>query len=88
MVLTKDPGIYQKNKLAGYFLDWELSREIFEQPDYYENVLLVNKAFRSDQPDVVVDPNNLMRKFFDRIPELNARYRRDSVLYRREFVRD
>ncbi len=86
MVLTEDPGIYQKNRLAGYFLDWKLSREIFEQPDYYENVLLVARAFKTDPPDRVIDPGNLMGKFFERIPELQSRYKRDGIFYRREIA--
>ena len=84
MVLCDDAGIYQHNKLAGFFLDWKLSREILEQPDYYDNVLLVAKAFKTDPPDRVIDPSNLMGKFFDRIPELQSRYGREGVFYARE----
>jgi hypothetical protein len=82
MVLTDDPGIYQENKLAGYFLDWRLSREIFRQPGYYENVILVDQAFKKDPPDVIIDPDDLMHRFFDRLPEVQSRYRRDSLFYR------
>jgi hypothetical protein len=83
MVLTDDLGIYQQNKLAGYFLDWGLSRSIFEDPDYFENVLLVNEGLRNDPPETIIDPNGRMSKFFDRIPEWKSRYRKDSVFYRR-----
>ena len=86
MVLSDDIGIYQKNKLAGSFLDWKLSREIFEEPDYYEHVLLVDKAIKMDPPDRIIDPNNLMNNFFERIPELQTRYKRDGVIYIRKIV--
>ena len=83
MVLSNDAGIYRQNKLAGYFLDWDLSKKILEEPDYYENVVLVHQSFRSDPPETIIDPNGLMNKFFDRIPELQSAYRKDSVFYRR-----
>jgi len=83
MVLTDDKGVYQQNRLAGYFLDWDLSRKVFEEPDYYENVMLVHHVFKSDPPEVIIDPSGLMNRFFDRIPEWKAGYRRDSVFYRR-----
>ena len=86
MVLSDDIGIYQKNKLAGSFLDWKLSREIFEEPDYYEHVLLVDKAIKMDPPDRIIDPNNLMNNFFERIPELQTRYKREGVIYIRKIV--
>ena len=83
MVLADDPGIYQRNRMAAYFLDWNLSRDVLEGPDYYENVILVQRALKTDPPETIIDPNGLMKKFFDRIPELQSRYRKDSVFYRR-----
>jgi hypothetical protein len=83
MVLTDDKGVYQQNRLAGYFLDWDLSRKVLEEPDYYENVILVHQLFKSDPPETIIDPHGLMNKFFDRIPELKSGYRKDSVFYRR-----
>ena len=35
MVLGDELSLYQKNKLAGYFLNWELSQSYFENPDYF-----------------------------------------------------
>jgi hypothetical protein len=84
MVLDDDPGIYLNNTLAAYFLDWSLSRKTLESPQYYENVMLVNEAFTVDPPDVIIDPNNLMKAFFDHLPTLQARYVRDGILYRRK----
>jgi hypothetical protein len=83
MVLTEDLGIYSKNKLGGFFLNWNLSRRYFEQPDYYENVILVAEAFKTDPPDVIVDPGDLMKVFFDRIPNLESNYLREGNVYRK-----
>ena len=83
MVLTSDTGIYLQNRLAGYFLDWDLSRKVLEEPDFYENVILVHRLLKNDPPETIIDPNDLMSKFFDRIPQWQASYRKDSVFYRR-----
>ena len=83
LVLTNDPGIYRQNKLAGYFPDWSLSRTIFEEPDYYENILLINEAFEKDSPEIIVDPNDLMKRIFERIPAIKPLYKRDGELYRK-----
>ncbi len=83
LVLTNDPGIYKQNKLAGYFPDWSLSRTIFEEPDYYENILLINDAFEKDPPEIIIDPNDLMKKIFERIPAMKPLYKRDGELYRK-----
>lgn len=83
MVLTDDPGIYNRNELAGYFPDWKLSRTIFEQPDYYDNILLINEAFEKDPPEIIIDPNDLMKNILERIPRIKPMYKREGELYRR-----
>lgn len=78
LMLGDDLSVYTQNKLATPFLNWQLSKEIFEQPDYYENVILVNDAFTADPPAIVFDKNNLFGKFLDRIPRLKDGYRRTT----------
>lgn len=81
MVLGDYVGIYSQNELAGYFPDWSLSRNIFEQPDYYENILLIDEAFEIDPPEIIIDPNDLMKKIFERIPRIKPMYKREGELY-------
>src|SRR5690606_2160720 len=69
LVLDDNVAIYQNNYLATPFLNWNLSRHIFENPDYYENVTRVYHAFRLDPPDVILDNDNRMAGFFNRMPE-------------------
>ena len=59
-----------------------LLEDIFEHPEYYENVILVYEAFRRDPPEVIVDPQNLMQPFLDKIPEIKSRYVNDEIGYR------
>jgi hypothetical protein len=83
MVLTDDPGIYHQNKLAGYFPDWSLSKTIFQEPDYFDNILLINDAFEKDPPEIIIDPKDVMKKIFERIPRIKPMYKREAALYRR-----
>lgn len=78
LMLGDDFSIYKKNKLATPFLNWKLSKGIFEEPNYYENIILVNKAFEKDPPEIVFDKNNLFGKFLDRIPALKDSYKKTS----------
>ncbi len=81
MMLTDDLSLFKENKLAGYFLDWRLSEDVFKQPDAYENVILVAKAFQRNLPDIIVDPQDLMKNYFERIPALKAKYKKEGEFY-------
>ena len=81
MVLGDDISLYKENKLAGYFLDWNLSRKYFEQSDYYENIIKINKSISDDPPDVIIDPGNLMGSVMVRIPSLEKKYRKEKEVY-------
>ncbi len=81
MILGDDMSLFRENKLAGYFLDWNLSRKYFERPDYYENIIKINKSMSEDPPDVIIDPGNLMGPVISRIPALEKKYRRENEIY-------
>jgi hypothetical protein len=83
LVLNEDFGIYKKNKLATPFLNWNLSKEVFERPDYFENIALIEKSFQKETPDVIIDKNDLMKPIFERIPRLKALYKKEGGLYRK-----
>jgi len=73
--------------MAGFFPDWSMAQEIFSQPDYYENILRVYDSFRTDAPDVIVDPRDHMKRIMVRMPEWQNVYRREGELYRKDSVR-
>ena len=78
LMLGNDIAIYQSNELGTGFFNWSLSKEIFERPDYYENVITVSNFFKEDPPDIIIDKDNLMMEYFNRIPELKKQYSKDS----------
>lgn len=81
LVLKKDNAIYQQNYLAGYFLDWDLSSKIFEHPEYFENITLIERSFQKDAPQIIVDDRNLMKPIFDRLPNWKDKYQRKKNVY-------
>ncbi len=82
LVLDSQPDLFLNNQLATSFYDWGMCRSIFEQPDYYEHILMVHRSFENDLPEVIIDPKNLMKGFFERIPSLEARYEKSPEGYR------
>jgi len=82
LVLDHQPELFLNNKLAAAFYEWKVCQPIFEQPDYFENVLIVNRSFETELPEVIVDPKNLMEGFFERIPALKAKYEKSPEGYR------
>lgn len=83
MMIGDDPSLYKHNRLGGYFLDWELSRKYFEQPDYYENIVKINDAVARDKPDIIIDEKGLMGPIVARIPLLEKEYLKEGTLYRK-----
>ena len=81
LVLGDEWGLYRENKLATYFYDWSLSKDYFENPDYLENVVLVDQSFTNDAPEVIVDTKNLMEKVMLRNPSLKSKYVRKGDFY-------
>jgi hypothetical protein len=81
LVLGDDLGIFKNNQAASYFLNWNLSKKIFQEPEYFENVIHVQDSFEKDMPDVIIDEKELMKKFFIRLPGLQAQYERSGFIY-------
>jgi hypothetical protein len=81
MVLGDDKAIYLNHSLGAYFLNWNLSRGVFEDIDYFENIIVIDNAFQSDPPDVIIDEKDLMRAVMGRIPSLKSKYKREGTRY-------
>ncbi len=81
LVLGDDLGIYKTNQADSYFLNWDLSKEIFQEPDYFENVILIADSFEKDKPDIIIDEKGLMQKLFIRLPALKQQYEKSGFIY-------
>ncbi len=80
-VLTNDLSYYSTNRLGLPYLNWKLSQDIFLNPDYYENVTEVYHHLKVDNPEAIVDPDNLLVPFFNRFPQERSRYSKRGDVY-------
>lgn len=74
----KNINLFIKNVPAPPLTDPALAREIIEQPDTYESVILTDRLFRIDPPEIVLDPENKLAPFMHRIPALRNKYERND----------
>jgi hypothetical protein len=81
LVLNDQKAYYLNNKPATRFINWDIAKSIFENPDYYESQTDVYEAFKRDAPDVIIDKQNLMKPFLDRMPEFKKQYVRQEGNY-------
>ena len=81
LALDGDYSFYRHNELASPFLSWTLSKDIFGEPGYYENVIVVYKGLNSDPPDVIRDKDDQLKPFLEQIPKLKGMYSRNGIYY-------
>lgn len=82
LVLADEPGLYVGNHAATGFVNWQLSQAVFRHPENYHNVITVFHSISKDPPEVIVDPEGLMKPFFQRLPTLARAYEIDGEMYR------
>jgi hypothetical protein len=81
LVLSDDLFQYSENSMATPFLNWQLSRGVFEHPEYYGNVVEVYNGIKSDKPRHIIDPTNALEPFLARIPEFRRDYKKTADGY-------
>jgi len=81
LVLGDEMGFYLNNTPGTPFIDWELAEDIFRHPEYYESLTVVYDALKNGAPDVIIDKENLMQPFLERIPEFRKQYSRQGIAY-------
>jgi hypothetical protein len=81
LALKDDITVYTQHRAATPFLNWKLSKDVFMHPEYYENITYVYHALKKDPPAIIMDPQNLMKPFFERMPMLKRQYTREGENY-------
>lgn len=82
LILNNQSAVYRNNMLGGGFLDWSLAEPIFNEPDYYDHILLVNKSIQEDLPEIIQDPHQYMPALFKHLPGLKSQYKKvDKITY-------
>lgn len=81
LVLSDDLSQYQAGSVAGYFSEWALAGTVFREPGFYEHIVLLNRLFAEDPPEIIIDPENLMPGVFRYLPDVARQYRVEGNRY-------
>lgn len=75
-ILVLDDNIrpYAHSQAATPFLNWKLSRSLFDNLNYYDNLTIIYNGIRTSPPEVILDPNNMMPAVLRKIPPLANMY--------------
>jgi hypothetical protein len=73
--------VYQNASAGTPFINWRLSEEIWEKSKKFENLTIIASSIEEDRPEVIVDPEGLLTKFFERAPKIREKYTREGEIY-------
>jgi len=74
VVFGPDIRPYYYAKAATPYLNWQLSKWQVEELNYYDNLESIDRNFRRDMPDYIVDQIDLAPQLFYNMPLLGAEY--------------
>lgn len=86
--LSEEESVYRTNTVSPPLTDATLRTTIFSNPDFYDHVLLVDKLFGIDPPDIIIDPENKMKPFLQRLPAMEKQYKKTTIGYERVVASD
>lgn len=73
-VFGQNLSIYRYSQPATPFLNWKLSSEFLGSLDFYDNLDLIFRSFENDPPEVIIDLENRVPNFFERLPIIACHY--------------
>ncbi len=74
LVLGPQMEEYLHNQMSGPFINWDLSKNLFENLNDYEKVILLTNLFEKDPPHYIYDPDHTFKNIKSRIPNIASRY--------------
>jgi len=79
MVFGKNLSIYRNAQPATPFLNWHLSSPFLARLNYYDNLDFIFRSFEADPPTIIIDLENRVPAFFERLPAIAYRYRSNGA---------
>ncbi|MDZ7606785.1 MAG: hypothetical protein U5K79_14615 [Cyclobacteriaceae bacterium] len=74
VVFGPDIRPYYFASVSTPYLNWQLSKWQVEELNYYDNLESIDRNFRQDMPDYIVDQIDLAPRLFYNMPLLGAEY--------------
>ena len=84
MILGPQIEAYQNNTMAGPFVNWDLSKSLFDELNQYKTIVLLDQYMNQDAPNYIYDPTGKFKLVQNYLPYLKTRYHETSKnLYKR-----
>ena len=74
MVLGSANYLYSEASLAGPFYDWELSKDFFNNLDYYDNLVFLQSQLTKSKPEIIIDLENNWPEISRKLPMVSKNY--------------
>jgi hypothetical protein len=85
MVLGAQIEEYQSNQMAGPFVNWELSNDLFDELNTYRTVVKLQRYLEMDSPTYIYDPNGNFPRMRYYLPYVKDTYvETQAHLYKRK----
>ncbi len=75
LVLGEDMHAYRHARAATPFLDWDISKSVFQNPGYYDNLSVILQGFENDPPEVIIDEKEVLPAIQEKIVSLRLNYK-------------
>lgn len=87
LVIGPDISPYFSARQATPYFNWNLSKNQLAQLNYYDNVQEIDKNFRNDMPEFIIDKEGLVPDLFEKLPLIGAEYElTEKYIYKRKSV--
>ncbi|MEY4647230.1 MAG: hypothetical protein RIQ98_1066 [Bacteroidota bacterium] len=84
MILGPQIEAYRNNTMAGPFVNWELSKSLFDNLNQYKTIVLLDQYMNQDAPNYIYDPTGKFKLVQNYLPYLKTRYQETgNHLYKR-----
>ena len=82
LITGNNQDSYLYSKVAGRYLNWNVSQEDFAHLDKFYAIENIRKNFYTDLPECILDQSDIIPKFFEKIPRLKQIYKaKEKGLY-------
>ena len=75
LVLGPDIQPYYFSSVATPYFNWEISKQELQELNYYDNLEEIDRKFRADMPEYIIDQVDLAPQIFEKIPLLGDEFR-------------
>ena len=81
LFLGDDVSTYRWAQTATPFINWRLSKEVWENSNQMKNLTIIGRSIEEDMPAIIIDPEGLMDPVFQKAPKLALKYRKEGERY-------